>query len=57
MKQQRYELYIYIYNITNNQLTLLKVRKECDKGNLLFGTVDTWLLWNLTGGTQVQAVQ
>lgn len=23
---------------------------EAEKGNLLFGTVDTWLLWNLTNG-------
>lgn len=26
-------------------------RKEAEKGNLLFGTVDTWLIWNLTKGT------
>ena len=25
-------------------------QKEAEKGNLLFGTVDTWLLWNLTNG-------
>ncbi len=25
-------------------------REEAEKGNLLFGTVDTWLLWNLTKG-------
>ena len=25
-------------------------RLEADKGNLLFGTIDTWLLWNLTNG-------
>ncbi|TYP99910.1 glycerol kinase [Tenacibaculum adriaticum] len=25
-------------------------RKEAEKGNLLFGTIDTWLLWNLTNG-------
>lgn len=24
--------------------------EEADKGNLLFGTVDTWLIWNLTKG-------
>ena len=23
---------------------------EADKGNLLFGTIDSWLLWNLTNG-------
>lgn len=26
------------------------VREEAEKGNILFGTVDTWLIWNLTGG-------
>lgn len=25
-------------------------REEAKKGNLLFGTVDTWLIWNLTKG-------
>lgn len=25
-------------------------RKEAEQGNLLFGTVDTWLIWNLTKG-------
>lgn len=25
-------------------------RKRAEKGDLLFGTVDTWLIWNLTGG-------
>lgn len=25
-------------------------REAADKGELLFGTIDTWLLWNLTGG-------
>lgn len=25
-------------------------REEADKGNLLFGTVDTWLIWRLTEG-------
>jgi len=25
-------------------------RKEAENGNLLFGTVDTWILWNLTDG-------
>jgi glycerol kinase len=25
-------------------------RKEAEKGNLLFGTIDTWLIWKLTGG-------
>jgi len=26
-------------------------RAAADRGDLLFGTTDTWLLWNLTGGT------
>lgn len=26
------------------------VRERAEKGELAFGTVDTWLLWNLTGG-------
>ncbi|WP_366922354.1 glycerol kinase GlpK [Metallumcola ferriviriculae] len=26
-------------------------REEAEAGNLLFGTVDSWLLWKLTGGT------
>ncbi len=25
-------------------------REKAEKGNLVFGTVDCWLLWNLTGG-------
>lgn len=25
-------------------------RKEAEAGNLLFGTIDTWLIWNLTKG-------
>ncbi|MBE6031929.1 MAG: glycerol kinase GlpK [Clostridiales bacterium] len=25
-------------------------REAADRGDLLFGTVDTWLIWNLTGG-------
>ncbi len=25
-------------------------RKKAEAGDLLFGTIDTWLLWNLTGG-------
>ncbi|MEO8094324.1 MAG: glycerol kinase GlpK [Pseudolysinimonas sp.] len=27
------------------------VRERADRGELAFGTTDTWLLWNLTGGT------
>ncbi len=26
-------------------------RESAEKGNLIFGNVDTWLLWKLTGGT------
>ncbi|UCD08922.1 MAG: glycerol kinase GlpK [Dehalococcoidales bacterium] len=26
-------------------------QKQAENGDLLFGTVDTWLVWNLTGGT------
>ena len=26
------------------------VRELADEGKLLFGTVETWLIWNLTGG-------
>jgi glycerol kinase len=25
-------------------------REKADKGELLFGTIDTWLIWNLSGG-------
>ena len=27
-------------------------RARAEAGDLLFGTIDTWLLWNLTGGTR-----
>lgn len=26
------------------------VRERAEKGEILFGTVDCWLIWNLTGG-------
>ncbi len=26
------------------------VKEQIDKGEILFGTVDSWILWNLTGG-------
>ena len=29
---------------------MLKVLEKANKGELLFGTVDTWLIWNLTRG-------
>src|SRR5699024_7279494 len=25
-------------------------REKADRGDLLFGTIDTWLIWKLTGG-------
>lgn len=28
-----------------------EAKKLADQGRLLFGTVDTWLIWNLTGGS------
>lgn len=28
-----------------------RLRADAEHGDALFGTVDTWLLWNLTGGT------
>lgn len=27
------------------------LRQRAEKGDLLFGNIDTWLIWNLTGGT------
>ncbi|MGO2149439.1 glycerol kinase GlpK [Halomonas sp.] len=27
------------------------VKEKAEKGDLLFGTIDSWLVWNLTGGT------
>lgn len=29
---------------------VVKVKRAMDAGNCLFGTMDTWLIWNLTGG-------
>ncbi len=28
------------------------VRQDAEAGTAIFGTIDTWLLWNLTGGTR-----
>ncbi|MGM0641319.1 MAG: glycerol kinase GlpK [Thermotogota bacterium] len=28
------------------------VRKDAEKGDAIFGTIDTWILWNLTGGVR-----
>jgi len=33
-----------------------KVKKELENGNALFGTVDSWLLWNYTGGKHITDV-
>lgn len=28
------------------------LREQAEKGDILFGNIDTWLIWNLTGGIQ-----
>ncbi|MFF7244847.1 glycerol kinase GlpK [Embleya sp. NPDC008237] len=28
------------------------VRRDAERGDAIFGTIDTWLLWNLTGGAR-----
>ncbi len=28
------------------------LRQDAERGDALFGTIDTWLIWNLTGGVQ-----
>ncbi len=33
-----------------------EARLQADKGNLLFGNIDSWVLWNLTGGIHVTDV-
>lgn len=30
--------------------TISSLRRRASRGDILFGTIDTWLLWNLTGG-------
>ena len=32
---------------------MAKVQQALDENDLLIGTVDTWLLWNLTGGVYI----
>jgi glycerol kinase len=32
------------------------LRKSAEQGDVLFGTMDTWLLWNLTGGLHITDV-
>ncbi len=47
-----------IYNMPNTSAMLLawllrngpEISKDSEKGDALFGTVNTWLLWKLTGG-------
>ncbi|MGW1995682.1 glycerol kinase GlpK [Embleya sp. NPDC001921] len=29
-----------------------EVRRDAERGDAIFGTIDTWLLWNLTGGVR-----
>ena len=33
-----------------------QIRQSMEQDRLFFGTVDTWLVWNLTGGVQVSNV-
>ncbi len=35
-----------IWMLANNP----ELREAADRGNALFGTIDSWLIWNLTGG-------
>ena len=45
------------FSATKIQFILNKikhVRRDAEAGNVLFGNIDTWLIWNLTGG-QVHA--
>jgi glycerol kinase len=32
------------------------VKSAADAGNLLFGTIDTWIIWNLTQGSHITDV-
>ena len=32
-----------------------QLRAQADSGDLLFGTMDTWIVWNLTGGARNSA--
>jgi glycerol kinase len=32
--------------------TLPQIRLDAEKGDALFGTIDSWLIWNLTGGVE-----
>ncbi|MFX0087826.1 MAG: glycerol kinase GlpK [Candidatus Hodarchaeota archaeon] len=33
-----------------------RAREKAEKGELLFGNIDSWLIWNLTGGTHITDV-
>ncbi len=33
---------------------IIKVKEAMEKKTVMFGTVDSWILWNLTGGIQVE---
>jgi glycerol kinase len=35
---------------------LPEVKKACNEGTALFGNIDTWLIWNLTGGVHATDV-
>jgi glycerol kinase len=35
---------------------LPEVRAKAEKGELLFGNIDTWIIWNLTGGKHITDV-
>ncbi|MCU1258297.1 MAG: glpK [Bryobacterales bacterium] len=55
MAQQRTGLVIDAYFSASKIAWLLDnvrgARERAEQGKLAFGTVDTWLVWNLTGGT------
>ena len=33
------------------------LREQAERGDLLFGTMDTWIIWNLTGGVEGRAAR
>src|SRR5690606_27993673 len=33
-----------------------RLRDDAERGHILFGTMDSWLIWNLTGGAHVTDV-
>ena len=52
--QQKTGLVIDAYFSASNLAWLLNnvsgLRQRAERGEIAFGTVDSWLLWNLTGG-------